>query len=121
MLLKRKKVGDLPPPYPNSWYSILESDQLAPKQVKEVYILGRNLVVWRGEESGRAFVSDAYCPHLGAHLGVGGTVKGNCIECPFHQWSFDGCQNGKVANVPYSKNQTSYDKLQIIWSKIVAG
>lgn len=67
LLLKRRKVGNLPPAYPNSWYSILESDELGVKQVKEVYYLGKNLVVWRGEKSEQAFVADAYCPHLGAH------------------------------------------------------
>ena len=29
---------------------------------------------------------DAYCPHLGAHLGHGGIINGECIECPFHAW-----------------------------------
>jgi cholesterol 7-desaturase len=23
-------------------------------------------------------------------MAIGGKVKGNCLECPFHQWSFDG-------------------------------
>lgn len=111
LLLKRRKVGNLPPAYPNSWYSILESDELGVKQVKEIYYLGRNLVAWRGEEKGQAFVADAYCPHLGAHLGAGSTVKGNCIKCPFHQWSFDGSENGAVVGIPYTKQQTSYGKL----------
>lgn len=51
-----------------------------------------------------------YCPHLGADLSVGGQVQGNCIECPFHKWRFDGL-NGNVVDVPYSKQQISSSKL----------
>lgn len=46
-------------------------------------------------------IFDAYCPHLGANLGVGGIVKGDCIECPFHQWSFRA-SDGECTNIPYS-------------------
>jgi len=58
------------------------------------------LVVWRGE-SGKVYVADAYCPHLGAHLGVGGEVAGECIKCPFHGWAFEG-DNGQYTDIPYS-------------------
>ena len=33
---------------------------------------------------------------------VGGTVKGDCIECPFHQWQFRG-EDGECTHVPYDK------------------
>ena len=42
----------------------------------------------------------AYCPHAGANLGVGGVVKGNCIECPFHGWQFSG-EDGSCTHIPY--------------------
>src|SRR3989338_3895417 len=35
----------------------------------------------------------------GAHLGIGSRVIGNCVECPFHQWLFDG--SGRCASIPY--------------------
>lgn len=60
------------------------------------------MVVFRTEK-GVPHVFDAYCPHLGANLGVGGIVRGDCIECPFHQWSFRG-SDGECVNVPYSAN-----------------
>ena len=47
-------------------------------------------------------IVDAYCPHLGANLGVGGRVQGNCIECPFHGWQFDG-ETGQCVNIPYAE------------------
>ncbi len=46
-------------------------------------------------------VMDAYCPHLGGNLGAGGRVIGNCIECPFHGWQFDG-ETGKCTVIPYA-------------------
>ena len=34
---------------------------------------------------------NAFCPHLGANLGVEGkVVHDSCIQCPFHAWTFDG-------------------------------
>jgi len=60
------------------------------------------LVAWRGE-SGKAYVADAYCPHIGAHLGVGGKVSGECIQCPFHSWIFDGNNGGKLSCIPYAE------------------
>ena len=34
-------------------------------------------------------VTHAFCPHMGAHLGMGGVVVGNSLQCPFHGWSFN--------------------------------
>ena len=62
---------------------------------------GENLVVFR-TGAGKACVLDAYCPHLGANLGIGGRVVGDCIECPFHGWQFDG-HDGKCTRVPYAE------------------
>jgi len=50
--------------------------------------VGRELVLWR-TRSGRAVASDAYCPHLGAHLGHGGRVQGEQLRCAFHGFRFD--------------------------------
>ncbi len=44
---------------------------------------------------------DAFCPHLGAHLGHGGTVEGCEIQCPFHGWRFDSA--GANSDIPYSE------------------
>ena len=57
--------------------------------------------MFRGED-GKAYVLDAYCPHLGANLAVGGQVVGNCIECPFHGWRFNG-NDGKCVKIPYAE------------------
>lgn len=41
--------------------------------------------------------------YLGAHLGVGGQVKDECITCPFHSWEFDGGKGGKLTCIPYAE------------------
>ncbi|XP_078670418.1 cholesterol 7-desaturase nvd-like [Branchiostoma floridae x Branchiostoma belcheri] len=97
---RRRQRGHLPPVYPNGWWGILESRFLQRGQVKEVVALGQHLAVFR-QEDGTVSVVDAYCPHLGANLGVGGRVVGNCIECPFHGWRYRG-EDGKCMHIPYA-------------------
>ncbi|CAH2083708.1 unnamed protein product [Euphydryas editha] len=95
---KSRRFGSkLPPPYPNGWFSLVESRDLKVGGVVAVNALGLNLCVYRGED-GTARVVDAYCPHLGANLAVGGNVYGNCIECPFHLWKFG--ENGQCVSIP---------------------
>jgi 3-ketosteroid 9alpha-monooxygenase subunit A len=88
------------PPYPNSWVQIAWSHELRRGQVKPITCLGRDLVLFRGGD-GQARVLDAYCPHLGAHLGVGGSVVGNELRCPFHGWQFDG--GGACTRIAYAQ------------------
>jgi nitrite reductase/ring-hydroxylating ferredoxin subunit len=85
------------PATPDGWYGVALASELAAGDVRRLDCLGRELVLFRGGD-GRARVFDAHCPHLGAHLGVGGQVEGNGIRCPFHGWRFDG--EGCLAEVP---------------------
>ncbi len=86
-------------PYPNAWVAVAYSSELARGQVTPLACLGRSLVLFRGDD-GEAHVLDAFCPHLGAHLGVGGTVVGNELRCPFHGWRFDG--HGACTHIDYA-------------------
>lgn len=65
------------------------------------------MALFRGEDS-RVRAVDAYCPHLGASLSAGGRVLGNCIECPFHGWRFDG-DTGKCNHIPYAENSKNIE------------
>ena len=51
-----------------------------------------------------------FCPHLGAHLGHGGTVEGCEIVCPFHGWKFDA--EGANTDIPYSERTNQKAKLR---------
>ena len=86
-------------PMPDGWFHALHSEDLAPGSVEPLRYLGQDLVAFRGED-GRATILDAYCPHLGAHLGRGGKVEGNMLRCPFHGWAFSA--DGHCADVPYA-------------------
>lgn len=75
-------------PIPNSWYAVAFSSELKPGTVLSRTLAEHELVIFR-TRSGRLSVMDAYCPHLGAHMGIGGTVEGETIRCPFHAFRFD--------------------------------
>lgn len=86
------------PPFPNSWYRVAFSNELPRGGVKSVSAFGRDLVVFRGED-GQLGALDAYCPHLGAHLGMNGKVEGDSVVCPFHAWGFD--KRGECTKIAY--------------------
>ncbi|MEM7409662.1 MAG: Rieske 2Fe-2S domain-containing protein [Myxococcota bacterium] len=85
---------------PQGWYPVAWSDDLEVRGVLPRRYFGRDLVVYRGE-SGAVHGFDAFCPHLGAHLGHGGRVEGETLRCPFHAWRFDS--DGSCIEVPYAK------------------
>lgn len=90
------RESEYPHPYPHGWYVLTRSDELdSPVRVDA---LGHSFVVFRGE-SGQPHVLDSTCPHQGADLSLG-RVNGDCIECPFHKWRFDG--EGCVTHIPYN-------------------
>lgn len=89
---------DLPIPF--GWYAVSLSEDIAVGEVKTLRYFDRDIVLFR-TESGAARLLDAYCPHLGAHLGHGGKVQGESIACPFHGWQFNG--DGMCTSVPYAK------------------
>ncbi|MFI4975353.1 MAG: aromatic ring-hydroxylating dioxygenase subunit alpha [Caulobacterales bacterium] len=87
-------------PFPYGWFPALLSDELAAGEVKPLRYFGRDLVIWRGED-GQARMLDAHCRHLGAHMGHGGRVIGQLLECPFHAWRYDG--EGVAQEIPYAE------------------
>ena len=95
--------------FPFGWYRALFSEELAAGQVKPLHYLNRDLVVWRGGD-GAAHVMDAYCPHLGAHLGYGGRVEGCHLVCPYHWWEFDA--KGENVCIPYDGSRNRSARLQ---------
>ncbi|MDB9805262.1 Rieske 2Fe-2S domain-containing protein [Porticoccaceae bacterium] len=96
-------------PIPTGWFQVLYSHEIEVGQAKPLEYFDQEMVVFR-TESGQAKVVDAYCPHMGAHLGYGirdqaghgSAVVGESIVCPFHGWAYDG--DGKCTSIPYAKN-----------------
>jgi nitrite reductase/ring-hydroxylating ferredoxin subunit len=102
---------------PVGWFQVGWSGEYPPGEVKPLRHFGFDLVAYRGR-SGTLRVFDAYCPHLGAHLGHGGTVCGDDIVCPFHGWRFDAA--GENVDIPYS-GRVNRAKRLVPWPVAEAG
>src|SRR5262249_52915051 len=76
------------PAFPTGWFRVADVRDVAVGSVRALHCLGQDLVLWRSAD-GVARVFDAHCPHLGAHLGVGGRMVDGALQCPFHGWRFD--------------------------------
>ncbi|WP_169219551.1 Rieske 2Fe-2S domain-containing protein [Brasilonema sp. UFV-L1] len=95
--------------FPNGWFRVAYSNEIKPGEIKPLRYFGKDLVLFR-TKSGTPYVFDAHCPHLGAHIGYGGKVKGENIQCPFHEWCFDG--NGRCTATPHTNRQPPAAQIQ---------
>lgn len=103
---------------PTGWFQVAWSGEIeegAPPKAMRYF--GRDLVIFRAE-GGRLVVMDAYCHHLGAHLGHGGEVRGDRVVCPYHGWEWD-CDGNNV-EVPYS-DTTSRRRIPVWETRVIAG
>ncbi|PAV91236.1 hypothetical protein WR25_09195 [Diploscapter pachys] len=81
---------------------ILESEELPKGSMKDVFVLGRQLLVVRAHDS-RVYVTNPTCLHMGANFSSGGrVVDNNKIQCPFHGWKWDAA-SGALVDIPYSR------------------
>jgi cholesterol 7-dehydrogenase len=91
-------MGDrVPLPYPSGWFCLALSREVPAGAVVNRRFMGRDVVLYRTRFGVLRAVA-AYCPHLGAHLGVGGVVDGEHLVCPFHRFAFDVA--GSCVKVP---------------------
>jgi phenylpropionate dioxygenase-like ring-hydroxylating dioxygenase large terminal subunit len=101
-------VSRFPWPIPFGWFAIAWSHELDAGALRPYRAFGRDLVLWR-DTDGAAHLHDAFCPHLGAHLGHGGRVDGCALVCPFHGWEFDA--EGRNTCIPYSERTNGKARL----------
>ncbi len=83
---------------PTGWFQVAWSDEIGVGDVRTMKYFDQELIAWRAE-SGQLIVMNAYCEHLGAHLGYGGKVVGEVLQCPFHGWQWN--QLGRNVCIPY--------------------
>ena len=108
---------------PNQWYVVLESNEVKPGKPVGVRRMGEKLVFWRDVQGKVACLRDL-CPHRGAALSKG-TVKEDCIQCPFHGIRYDAGgrgrlipANGRNAPVPerfHVQSYPTYEAHGFIW------
>ncbi|OBK30702.1 2Fe-2S ferredoxin [Mycobacterium asiaticum] len=83
---------------PTGWFQVAWSDEIGIGDVHKMKYFDQEMVAWRAD-SGQLSVMNAYCEHLGAHLGYGGTVVGEVLQCPFHGWQWS--HEGRNVCIPY--------------------
>ncbi len=79
--------------YINFWYPIALSEAVTNQHPLQVRIMTLDFVAFR-DIDGRAHVLSDTCVHRGGSL-ADGRIKGDCIECPYHGWQFDGAGHSK--------------------------
>ena len=117
--------------FPRGWFMIAEAAELAQRPLS-LRFFGRDLVLYRGRSSGKPALLDAYCPHMGTHLGTNTTsyvvrdgvhIDGDGIRCPYHGWRFraDGvCDDipglrGPIPKAACVRSWRVHESLGIIW------
>ncbi|TDV52383.1 Rieske 2Fe-2S domain-containing protein [Actinophytocola oryzae] len=85
--------------FARGWHCIGLAEPFRDGKPHAIEAFGTKLVVFATED-GTLNVLDAYCRHMGGDL-TQGTVKGEAIACPFHDWRWAG--NGKCVQIPYAK------------------
>lgn len=93
--------------FPRGWFMVATSGEVNDKALAVRYF-GQDMVLYRGQ-SGRVFLVEAYCPHMGTHLAKNTTsyvvrdkehIEGDNIRCPYHGWRFG--PDGRCNDIPYS-------------------
>ena len=92
-------VGETPTRYARGWHCLGLVKTFTDGKPHAIRAFGTKLVVF-AESSGKIVVLDGYCRHMGGDL-TQGTVKGDAIACPFHDWRWGA--NGKCTQIPYAR------------------
>ncbi|WP_396453258.1 Rieske 2Fe-2S domain-containing protein, partial [Actinomadura sp.] len=109
--------------FARGWHCLGLAEKYKDGKPHTVNAFGQKLVVFTGAD-GKTNVLDAYCRHMGGDLSQG-TVKGNEIACPFHDWRWGG--DGRCKQIPYSRRvplrartaawpTMEQDKLLFVWN-----
>lgn len=85
--------------YARGWHCLGLAETFRDGKPHSINAFGTMLVVF-ADSTGALKVLDGYCRHMGGNLGQG-TVKGDDIACPFHDWRWRG--DGRCSLVPYAK------------------
>ncbi|GAA2774647.1 Rieske 2Fe-2S domain-containing protein [Streptomyces showdoensis] len=94
------ETGRPPARFARGWHCLGLADTFKDGQPHEIEAFGTKLVVFQGRDDGELHVLNAYCPHMGGNLAQG-TVKGDAVACPFHDWRWSG--DGRCAGIPYAR------------------
>jgi phenylpropionate dioxygenase-like ring-hydroxylating dioxygenase large terminal subunit len=82
---------------PDHWYPVARAQAIVPGRTLGVTFAGEPIVLVR-TATGEVFALEDRCAHRQVPLHAG-VVKGNCVQCCYHGWSFD--RTGRCVAIPY--------------------
>jgi len=91
--------GAPPERFARGWHCLGLADSFRDGKPHGIDAFGGKLVVW-ADSKGELNVLDGYCRHMGGDL-TQGSVKGDEVACPFHDWRWGG--DGKCKQIPYAR------------------
>ncbi len=97
--VRKIEAAAAPTRFARGWHCLGLVRDFADGEPHQVLAFGQKLVVFAGSD-GTVNVLDAYCRHMGGDLSQG-TVKGDEIACPFHDWRWGG--DGRCKQIPYAR------------------
>lgn len=81
-------VGTVQTRFARGWHCLGLTKTFKDGKPHSIEAFGTKLVVF-ADSKGELKVLDAYCRHMGGDLSQG-TVKGDSVACPFHDWRWGG-------------------------------
>ncbi len=94
------EVDAAPTRFARGWHCLGLTDAFRDGKPHTLHAFGHKLVVFQSAGNGGLNVLDAYCRHMGGDLSQG-TIKGDEIACPFHDWRWGG--DGRCKQIPYAR------------------
>lgn len=85
------------PGFSGVWTPVMLASDL--RSTPKALVIATTKVVLFRDASGKPHALVDRCPHRGVTLSLG-VVKGDCLQCPFHGWRFDG--GGQLRHVPWN-------------------
>jgi phenylpropionate dioxygenase-like ring-hydroxylating dioxygenase large terminal subunit len=80
----------------NFWYVAAQSKAVTNDKPSKIRMLGHDFALWR-DSAGKVHCVANTCTHRSGSLG-NGKLNGDCIECPYHGWTFDA--EGRCVRIP---------------------
>jgi 3-ketosteroid 9alpha-monooxygenase subunit A len=92
-------TGLEPERFARGWHCLGLAETFSDGKPHAIQAFGGKLVVWQ-DSQGNLHALDGYCRHMGGDL-TQGSVKGDEVACPFHDWRWGG--DGKCKLIPYAR------------------
>ena len=86
--------------FARGWHCLGLAESFRDGEPHGINAFGTRLVVF-ADSDGEIHVLDGYCRHMGGDLSMG-TIKGDTVACPFHDWRWQG-STGRCVEVPYAR------------------